>query len=296
MIRSSLRIKGVLILTVLMMVFLIACGSGDDDGGNENGSGNTESAVGTGTISGSVSGTTIIAVDDSGGIIAIDDTTSKAVDVNGNYPFSLTEIPLNVNIKIYLLTGGGVYPMYFDDSGTDANVFSLTSAIDINLGFVDTAVAGQEGKAIPQNNPVNTLWVNPEGEDSVIPPISGATINNFAGTWLGSVPYLMEDGEAGTSTVILDLSISGNLLVGTWYISMDGSTVNIIGTVNNGIFTSDLPTDDPSNPDCANWDVSVTAILDASLTTMNLNGSGTFCGDGGGKLGAFSGLLNKSVS
>jgi hypothetical protein len=181
--------------------------------------------------------------------------------------------------------------MYFDGgSGTlETNIFSFTSAIDINLGFVDTDVAEQEGKAIPENNPVDTPEVNPEGEDSIIPPISGATINDFTGTWQGSFSYLMEDGEAGTDTVTLDLSISGDSLVGTWYDSADGVTVNIVGTVNSGIFTFDLPTKDPGNPDCADWDVSVTAILDASLTTMSVNGSGTFCGDGGGKSGSFVG-------
>jgi hypothetical protein len=37
---------------------------------------------------------------------------------------------------ICLVTDDGVFPMYFEDDGTDANVFSLSSGTDIRLGHV----------------------------------------------------------------------------------------------------------------------------------------------------------------
>jgi hypothetical protein len=70
--------------------------------------------------------------------------------------------------------------------------------------------------------------------------------------------------------------------------------LDITGIVIGGIFTFDLPTDEPGNPDCANWDVSFQTLLDTSSTIMSIVGSGTFCGEGGGKSGDFFGFLTRS--
>ncbi|NOY39922.1 MAG: hypothetical protein GXO95_06810 [Nitrospirae bacterium] len=182
---------GIRLLLVMSCLFLVyACGGG---GGTttttESGGTTTE----TGTISGSVSGTTIVAVNDSGDIVASDDTTGKTPDANGNYPFTLTGIPVGQNIRVYLITLGGIYPMYFDSNG-DTNVFSLASSTTINLGFVDTDTTGQEGKAIPQNNPTNYPGVSGGAENPDIPdtitnpePPSGYSLNQLTTNGLEAV-------------------------------------------------------------------------------------------------------------
>jgi len=136
-------------------------------------SGGGHSSKKNGTISGTVEGTTIIAVDSNGDIISEDDTAGKTPDANGNYAFTLSRIPVGVDVKVYLVEGG-IYPMYFDstaDGLPDTNVFSLASAVTVRLGFVATNVAEEyEGMAIPENNPTLTSGVSGGTEDTSIPP------------------------------------------------------------------------------------------------------------------------------
>jgi hypothetical protein len=279
----------VLALLAISIIFLIgACGGGGSDS-------DTNSAV-TGTIAGTVSGTTVIAVDDDGTIVASDDTRGDPPDTDldgdGNaesYAFILTAIPVGVDIRIFLVADDGVFPMYFEDNGADVNVFSLSSGTDIRLGHVVTSGQGDNATALPQSNPLDNPAVNAGGVDAL-----GATIADFVGTWVGGIPYLMEDSESGIKNIELTLSASGNTLVGTVTYTDEGSTLDITGIVIGGIFTFDLPTDEPGNPDCANWDVSFQTILDTSATIMSIIGSGTFCSEGGGKSGDFFGFLTRS--
>ncbi|VAX30630.1 hypothetical protein MNBD_NITROSPIRAE03-1839 [hydrothermal vent metagenome] len=174
---------GIRLLVTMACLFLIyACGGGGTT--TTTGSGG-DTTTETGTISGTVSGTTIVAVNDSGAIVASDDTAGKTSDANGNYTFTLTGIPVGQNIRVYLITWGGIYPMYFDSNG-DTNVFSLASSTTINLGFVDTHTTGQEGKAIPQNNPTDYPGVSGGTENPDIPititnpePPSGYSLNQL---------------------------------------------------------------------------------------------------------------------
>ncbi len=281
----------ILALVTVSAFFLIdACGGGGSDSGN-GGTGTNSPA--TGTISGIVSGTTIIAVDDDAEIVASDDTRGDTpdTDLDGDgskesYSFALTAIPVSVDLRIFLVADDGVFPMYFNDNGTDINVFSLSSGTVISLGHVTTVGKGDSATAVPESNPLDNPVVNAGGVDAL-----GATIADYVGTWVGGVPYIMEDGESGIKDIELTLSASGNTLVGTVTYTDEGSTMDIMGIVTGGIFTFDLPSDEPGNPDCANWDVSFQTILDTSSNIMSIVGSGTFCGEGGGKRGDFSGSL-----
>ena len=281
----------VLALFTVSAFFLIdACGGGSSDSSN-GGPGTNPPA--TGTISGIVSGTTIIAVDDDAEIVASDDTRGDPPDTDldgdGNeesYSFALTAIPVGVDIRIFLVADDGVFPMYFKDNGGDANVFSLSSGTVVNLGHVATVGKGDNATAVPESNPLDNPVVNAGGVDAL-----GTAVADFVGTWVGGVPYIMEDGESGIKNVELALNASGNTLVGTVKYTDEGSTLDITGIVIGGIFTFDLPSDEPGNPDCADWDVSFQTILDTSSTIMSIVGSGTFCSEGGGKSGDFSGSL-----
>lgn len=273
-----------LLIGIIILFIFYSCGGGNDGSTTES----------TGTISGSVSGTTILALDDDGMIVASDNTKGREPDldldndgIKESYSFIVYNLPVDVRLRIYLVTNEGVFPMNFDDNGTKTNVLSLSSAVDINLGFIDST--GEE--AIPEINPLNSPDVVPEGADLARKAISGATIDDFTGIWTGFVPYLMADGETGTANVTLTLSVNGNHLVGTMHESIEGWTVDLTGSESNGVFEFDLPTSEPTNPDCVNWDVSFTATLNGNLDEMDLTGGGIFCGSGGGKSGSFSGYV-----
>jgi hypothetical protein len=271
-------------LALAVSILLSSCGGGED--GDDTRS--------TGTISGSVAGTTVIVVNDTGEIVAsahtkgrLPDLDLDGDDIKESYAFVVSDVPMNMSIRIYLVMSDGLFPMYFDDNGVEANVFSLSSSADINLGFVDIVA----GRATPQHNPLDTREVDPEGADGSVLTISGASIDDFQGTWQGSVPYLMADGEYGSADITMVLTVDGSLLVGTFYNSRSGTTVDITGSEINGIFTFDLPTATLAHPDCVNWDVTFTTILDKYFVEMDITGSGLFCGTGGGKSGTFSGFL-----
>jgi hypothetical protein len=84
--------------------------------------------------------------------------------------------------------------MYFDsndaDTTPDTNVFSLTSAATISLGFVGTNVVSQLGKAIPQNDPTDTAGVSSSAENTNIPN----SITNPSPPTGASLSQLINDG------------------------------------------------------------------------------------------------------
>ena len=186
--KSILKVLGYICLSVMLvfsLMSIVGCGGGDD--------GVTPQQE-TGIINGSVSGTTIIAVVDNE-IVASDDTTGKTQDANGNFPFTLTGIPVGENVGIYLIEGG-IFPLYFDSDGDpDTNVFILSSTSTIDLGFVDIDVEGQYGKAIPENNPLDNSNVTSGTENVDIPTIlnqpdtTGLTLSQLITKGLDAVDF-----------------------------------------------------------------------------------------------------------
>jgi hypothetical protein len=175
-----LRVCLLAVMLVFSLMSIVGCGGGGGDGG-------VTPQQETGTINGSVSGTTVIAVVDNE-IVANDDTTGKTQDANGNFPFTLTGIPVGENVGIYLIEGGEIFPLYFDSDGGgnfDTNVFILSSTSTIDLGFVNVDVEGQYGKAIPENNPSDNPNVTSGTENVDIPTIlnqpdtSGLTLSQL---------------------------------------------------------------------------------------------------------------------
>jgi hypothetical protein len=166
------------IATVVFSLVVPACG-----GGGGGGSSSVTPATPSATISGAVAGTTIIAIDSRDNIVASDDTADKTafdVDTDGDgvpdaFSFTLTGLPLSEDIRIFLITGGAIYPMYFDTDGdgvSDSNVFSLNSDTNttLALGFVALGVVGEEGRAIPAISPVSDLSVVAGAAIAEIPP------------------------------------------------------------------------------------------------------------------------------
>jgi len=302
------------LLVILVCFIFYSCGG---DGGSSN-------SGPTGTISGSVSGTTILAIDDDGVIISSDNTKKRTPDldrdgdgIKESYSFTVKNIPVGMSIRIYLVTNEDVFPMTFEKNGVE-NVLSLSKPTDINLGFISV----EGGEAIPEINPLLTKYVTPEAADIQTIAISGATINDFVGTWKGLVWYHMDeendcpegwcsaeddndpcDAEDGYADIEFTLEIKEGKLVGSIHEINDGWTANVINTVfdeDKAVYKFDLANTasgipnipeepqegDPGYDDCRDWDVSFTATLkeDSSgeLNIMDLTGGG-LTGDPGGK-------------
>lgn len=228
------------VFTFILTVAFVGCGGGSS-GGNP-----------TAIISGTVAGTEIIAVDDNGTIVASDDTDNKIADVDENYAFTLTGIPVDTNIRVYLITDSGVYPLYVGASST--NVFSLSAAVTIDLGFVDTTAV--PGQATPENDPTALAEVTAQAENTATlilvtdettgAPLSGATVivdhasdpRQVDRTTAGSASFTLPSGGPITVTIgmsgyeILTL-VDYNLILLKIGLQPTGYSAFIQGTVLN---------------------------------------------------------------
>ena len=156
-------LKGILVLSVLSL--LAACG-----GSGSSGSGSTQNV----TVTGTVSGTTVVAYDKNGNLVA-SNTASGSPKT-----FTLT-LPMG-SYSFYLVENGGtsgerVYPLYWEST----NLFTFTVAGTINLGYVDMS----SGIALPTNNPLLASGVFSGGQTSAPQALSSAFYNatNLEGTW-----------------------------------------------------------------------------------------------------------------
>jgi hypothetical protein len=162
---------------IAFSLFLSACG------GSGGGDSSVTPVAPSATVSGAVAGTTIMAIDGQDNIIASDDTADRTafdVDTDGDgftdaFSFTLTGLPLSEDIRIFLITDGAIYPMYFDTDGdgvSDSNVFALNAdaSTTLALGFVDVAVLGEDGRAIPAINPISDPNVVAGAAIAAIPP------------------------------------------------------------------------------------------------------------------------------
>ncbi len=143
---------------------LAACGGGGGGGAAPNA-----------TITGTVLGTTLMAVDAN---------TNAVVSSAGADPSTKTfsmQLAIGNNYKFYLLENEGTpfarsYPVYVFNQGQNQNVFFIGQANTIDLGFMDTA----SGAAVPALglSQMELLGMSPVSFDSTIP-------TSLAGTILG---------------------------------------------------------------------------------------------------------------
>lgn len=157
------------LLAVLLL--LSGCGGGNND--------DNDTPAPTGTISGAVSGTTLMVVNQQDEIIATYDTVGQNPDFdrdnNGSlesFSFKLTGVTVGENIRVYLVSGGKILSLYFDTNGDgvlDTNVFHLNDVTNVSLGFVDTELLESEGMAVPQLSPTANAQVSPADPNPVVP-------------------------------------------------------------------------------------------------------------------------------
>jgi hypothetical protein len=132
-----IALRLLILLSFALALSLTACGGGGGGGGGVTPSSNA-------TITGSVLGTTVMAVD-----AATNAVVESAVADPSTKTFSM-QLPIGKNYKFYLLENEGTtfarsYPLYVVNQGQNQNVFSVGQANTIDLGFMDTT----SGAAVP---------------------------------------------------------------------------------------------------------------------------------------------------
>jgi hypothetical protein len=161
----------VVLLFAGLSLSFAACGGG--------GGGATQKA----TVVGTVLGTAVMAVDaDTNAVV-----DSVAADLSTRV-FSL-QLPIGGNYKFYFLENEGTtfersYPLYVSNQGQTQNVFAVSQANTIDLGFVDTA----SGAAVPERGPsqMESLGMSPVSFDSTVPSSlvdTFFTSSDMAGMW-----------------------------------------------------------------------------------------------------------------
>jgi hypothetical protein len=150
-------IKPIKLLALLLFLsifpFVLSCGGGG--GGGDSSEGNNA------TITGTVAGTVIVAIDENNNEVA------RVSATGAGSPKSFTLIvPVGSKYRLYFIENEGtanekVFFLYQDTT----NVFNISSAVTIDLGFVDTS----SGVAVPANNPLDVSGVTSGGQDTSLP-------------------------------------------------------------------------------------------------------------------------------
>ena len=144
-----------------LALFLSAC---TESGGGAN----PAISANTVTVSGTVGGTRIVAMNDNDQIVVEDDTAGRPPSAPGRFPFTLSSLPVGSNLRLFFISNGSMFPFYL--GGT--NVFTFNNAGPVDFGFV-TMDAGT-GRSTPEFPPLN---VTPKPENPNIPP--GLTSNDL---------------------------------------------------------------------------------------------------------------------
>ena len=118
-------------------------------------------AANTVTVSGTVGGTRIVAMNDNDQIVVEDDTAGRSPSAPGRFPFTLASVPVGSNLRLFFISNGSLFPFYL--GGT--NVFTFNNAGPVDLGFV-TMNTGT-GRSTPEFPPVNVV---PQPENANTPP------------------------------------------------------------------------------------------------------------------------------
>ncbi len=132
-------------------------------------SGNSGAA--SATITGTVAGTTVVAVDEN------NNEVDRVTATGAGSPKSFTlNVPVGGKYRFYFIESEGTAneKVFFLYQGT-TNVFNISSAVTIDLGFVDTS----SGVAIPTNDALSVTGMTSSGEDKTVPPSLIPVVNYF---------------------------------------------------------------------------------------------------------------------
>jgi hypothetical protein len=231
----SLRLLA--LLFVGLTLSLAACGGG---GGG---------AAPNATITGTVLGTTVMAVDAATNVVV-----SSVIADPSTKVFSM-QLPIGKNYKCYLLENEGTtfersYPVYVFNQGQSQNVFSISQANTIDLGFMDTA----SGAAVPALglSQMENLGMSPVSFDSTVPSTLNGTffspgdmqgawnMHGIAddGAWFHTTMTIGSNGAVNMGTpVSSDLNFQDTLAARTMSLSMTpGGVMNSPGNTDFNAF------------------------------------------------------------
>jgi hypothetical protein len=195
-----------IVIIFLGIMSIASCGGGGgggDDNNNNNGATNA-------TITGTVAGTIVVAMD------ANDNEVNRQTATGSPKTFTLT-IPTGNGYRFFLIENEGtaserIYPLYY---GTD-NVFDISSGVTIDLGYVNIS----SGVAVPENNPVNMNGVSSSSGNASAPASladNAFTTADLQGTWkIHALTKGVSIGNGiGWTYGTLDLDNSGNYTLST---------------------------------------------------------------------------------
>ena len=148
---------GILVRSLALAGLALILSACTESGGGEN----QIAVANTVTVSGTVGGTRIVAMNDNDQIVVEDDTAGRPPSAPGRFPFTLASLPVGSNLRLFFISNGTLFPFYL--GGT--NVFTFNSAGPVNLGFV-TMNTGT-GRSTPEFPPLN---VTPKPDNPNIPP------------------------------------------------------------------------------------------------------------------------------
>ena len=154
----------------ILALGLASCGSGGSDGGGTTTP--TAPPAGTVTLTGAVSGTVIWVLNATNAVIGQFDTAT--LNQPPDFPFTFGNVPTGVPLRMFFVTGGAVYPLYFGNT----NVFTFISGGTVALGLVATDTAS--GRATTATVPT-TVTPGPENTNIpqiVVPPTASISVTN----------------------------------------------------------------------------------------------------------------------
>jgi hypothetical protein len=193
------------VIIFLGIMSIVSCGGGGGHSDNNNNNGTTNA-----TITGTVAGTTVVAMD------ANDNEIDRQAATGSPKTFTLT-VPTGDGYRFFLIENEGtanerIYPLYY---GMD-NVFDISSGVTIDLGYVNIS----SGVAVPENNPVNMNGVSSSSGNASVPASlagNAFTTADLQGTW--KIHALTKGASIGNGIGwtygTLDLDNSGNYTLST---------------------------------------------------------------------------------
>lgn len=185
---------------------MFGCGSSSDSSGGES----SPAPPANATITGTVSGTVVVAIDKN------DNEVDRNTATGNPKTFTLS-LPPRGDYRFYFIENEGtsserVFPLYQGAT----NLFTISSAAAVDLGFVDTST----GVAVPANNPLDVSGVSSGGKNIAAPPEI-----SLLNTW-----NITNEGTFDVGEERLTFYLNGKFAIGSNEGSISGTY-----TVNTGV-------------------------------------------------------------
>ncbi len=270
----SLRVA---VMFMSIVFFAFACGGSGSDGGTGSGSGSGSSGSG-GDNTGSAGGGYVY--DDTSDTLTITISSSDFDGDCGPEPgteeFTITELTATTMTWQDSDTEEMTWTRNSGNAGDPVGTWTMSEdGVDLQLivdgdgGFSLSGTCSDGGTGDGSGSG--------SGSGDACDTVSNE-VNGFLGTWTGLATYT-SGSESGQDTITLGLSGTNPTTVSfstTESTVTDGDCIAING---QGEATFILPNTEPGDPDCTDWDVTVTGQLGNNGQVMSISASGIGCND-----------------